>query len=172
MSGLSTAKNPSPFDPLDRMPPDEGRFVIRETDHAGPAAMTEWCRVRRNALIRQFGTNPQGDAKRLFDAEMAQIRQAEDLALEWSERIAGGAATDEAGRVPYADVVLSEEQVAAARIQRMRADLVQHLREADYAAHELLEMEGPAASADFALQAAAIHELATTIIVPARSEAA
>ena len=94
MPALSTAARPSPFDPLDRMPADEGRFVIREKDPAGPGAMTEWCRLRRNHAAKLYGTNPIGDAKRLFDAEMEQCRQAEDLALDWAERMNGGEPVD------------------------------------------------------------------------------
>lgn len=162
MLTLSTAAQPSPFDPLDRMPPDEGRFVIREKDPAGPAAMTEWTRVRRNLAVKLFGTNPVGDAKRLLDAELEQCRQAEELALEWAERLNGGEAPVEQ-KATYADVTLTEEQIAAAKRQKALVELVRHLREADYHIHELIEIDGPAVAARLADQAAAIHNLADEI---------
>ena len=128
MPALSTAARPSPFDPLDRMPADEGRFA----------------------------------ATRLFDAELEQCRQAEELALDWAERMNGGDPV-EGAKATYAEVQLSEEQVAAAKRQKIQTELVRHLREADFLVHELIEIDGPAVSAALGVQAAAIHNLADEI---------
>lgn len=159
MSSLSTAANPSPFDPLDRMPPDEGRFVIREKDPAGPPSMTAWAHARRNWAIRRYGIEPTGDAKRLLDAEMLQCRQAEDLALDWQEKLSGGEEV-EAQKATYNEVRQTEEQLTAAKRQKVRTDLLRHLSEADALAHELIEIDGPAATAAQAEKTAALHEIA------------
>lgn len=152
----------SPFDPLDRMEPGEDRFVIREKDPCGPATLTEWSRLRRNRAVKLYGTEPTGDAKRLLDAELAQCAEAEDKALAWSEKLSGGEAAEEQ-RATYSGVQQTEEQIAAARRQRAHAELVRHLREADYHIHELLEIDGPAVAPELGEQAAALHELTVAV---------
>lgn len=154
------ASTPSPFDPLDRMDPGEDRFVIREKDPAGPRTLTEWCRLRRNRAAKLYGTNPVGDAKRLFDAEIAQCAEAEEKALAWAERQAGGEQV-EGKKATYAEVLLSEEQIVAAKRQKLQGELERHLAEADYLAHELVALDGPAVATELTLAAAQIHEIAT-----------
>jgi hypothetical protein len=136
----AAAANPSPFDPLDRLEPEEDRFVIREKDPCGPPTITEWCRLRRNRAAKLYGTNPVGDAKRLLDAELAQCAEAEEKALEWSARQAGAA--EEGAKATYADVALTEEQVAKAKRQKDFDAVRRHLREAAYHAAEIVEADG------------------------------
>jgi hypothetical protein len=149
---------PSPFNPLDRLDPGEDVFPIREKDPAGPETLTFWASVRRKLAVKRYGTHPTGDAKRLFEAELAQCKEADDKALAWSERQHGGEAADER-KATYADVAQSAEQIAAAKRQKLADALAHHLAEADYCAHELLELDGPAATPAMAEQADAIHML-------------
>lgn len=149
----------SPFDPLARLDPGEDRFVIREKDQVGPEAITAWAHLRRNWAIKTYGTEPLGDAARLLKAEFAQCAEAEEKALAWRERQQGAETPDEQ-RASYANAVQSEEQIAAAKRQKMQAELRSLLREADYYAAELLALDGPTASPDLAEKAAALHEMA------------
>ena len=153
------ASQPSPFDPLDRIESGEDRFVIREKDPVGPAVITFWAHRRRTREFKLYGVRPTGDAERLLNAELAQCKEAEDKALDWSERQSGGEAPVET-RASYVDAVLSEQQVSQARRQKLAADLERHLAEADYCAHELLELDGPAATPEQVEQGAAIHAIA------------
>lgn len=156
------ATSPSPFDPLERLEPGEDRFVIRERDPAGPGAITEWCRLRRQWAYRTYGVEPTGNAKRLLDAELAQCAEADAKALAWKERQTDGGPIEE-HRATYTEATLSEEQVSAAKRQKLREDLIRCLREADYFIHELLDLDGPAASVDLTEQAGRLHELANDI---------
>lgn len=151
---LSTAEQPSPFDPLDRMPPDEPRFVIRGSDPAGPNAITEWARVRRNLAFKQYGPDATGDARRLLEADLVQCKEAEELALLWREIQQGHEVPDEQ-RATYAGLELTEEQIAASRRQKNQAELLRHLRDADFYASELFGAEG-------APEMAQLHELSVT----------
>ena len=161
---LSTAAKPSPFDPLDRMPATEGRFVIRETDPAGPGAITEWGRIRRNIAFRKFGTSPAegSDEARLLKAELDQCNDADDMALEWKER-QDAAEPVENEVTYYSGATLTEEQVQAAKRQKHVAELVRHLREAAYFACELIEQDGPSVDPDLAEQHAQINAIANAI---------
>ncbi|WP_305096440.1 hypothetical protein [Croceibacterium aestuarii] len=150
----------SPFDPLDRLEPGEDRFPIREKDPCGPATITFWAHQRRNWAIKLYGSKPVGDAKRLLDAELAQCAEADEKALNWSERQRGGEAPAEEQRATYSGFRLSEEQVAQARRLKLQQDLERNLAEADYAAHELLQIDGPAVTTEQAELAEQIHALA------------
>jgi hypothetical protein len=152
----------SPFDPLDRMEPGEDRFVIREKDPAGPAGITGWAAARRLWAFKTYGFHAHGDAKRLLDAELAQCAEAEEKALAWSERMKGAEQIEEQ-RATYSGVQQTEEQIAAAKRQKEWAELVRHLREADYHIHELLAIDGPAAPAKLGEQAVLIHELSVGV---------
>jgi hypothetical protein len=139
----------SPFDPLARMEPGEDRFVIRENDPDGPAVIAFWAHQRRNRTVKRYGADPElsGDARRLRDADIAQCAEAEEKALTWSERQHGGeAATEE--RASYAGAALSEEQVAAAKRQKHEVEAIRNLREAAYHLKEMLDVDGPAATAE------------------------
>ena len=162
---------PSVFDPLNRMDPGEDRFVIREKDPCGPPTLTEWARLRRNRAFKLFGINPTGDAKRLLDAELVQCKEAEEKALAWSDRQSGGDEV-EGQKATYNDVRLSEEQVAAAKRQKMQRELEQHLAEADYLAHELVTLDGAAVSSELAGHAEQIHALAIEVRNGAKARAA
>jgi hypothetical protein len=150
----------SPFDPLPRLEPGEDRFAIRENDPVGAQAITAWAHLRRNWLFKRYGTAPVGEAARILQAELAQCAEADEKALAWSERQRGHEAADEA-RATYSGAELSEEQVREAQRLKLADALKHHLSEADYCAHELLALDGPAASLPFAEQAERLHELAT-----------
>lgn len=161
----------SPFDPMGRLDAGEDYFAVREGDPVGPQTITAWTHLRRNWLFKRYGTEPIGEAARQLKAELAQCAEAEEKALRWSDRQAGHEAADEE-RATYAGAVLTEEQVSAAKRQKLKADLERNLAEADYAAHELLALDGPAASPEFAEQAGQIHALAIEVRSGARARAA
>lgn len=128
---LSTAAHPSPFDPLADMPLDEPRFVLRGRDPVGPGAITEWARLRRNWAIKQWADSSSEEAQRRLQAELRQCAAAEEQAMEWAERLAGGEAV-EAVNATYQDVHRTEEQLAALGREKRIAALQRHLREAAY----------------------------------------
>jgi hypothetical protein len=165
------ATQPSPFDPLDRLEPSEDRFVIRENDPVGPAAITGWAHLRRNWLFKRYGLKPVGDAARILKSELAQCAEAEEKALAWGERQSGQEAPDEQ-RATYAGAALTEEQVALAKRQKHRAELLSHLHEAAYHATEMLEADGPAASAELLEQRDRINEIGAMIGIGERARAA
>jgi hypothetical protein len=165
------AAQASPFNPLARLDPGEDVFPIREKDPVGPAVIVAWCHLRRNRAVKLYGTAPTGDAKRLFDAEMAQCAEAEEKAATWAERQAGHEAADES-RASYAGAALTEEQVALAKRQKNLAALLSHLREAAYHATEILDADGPAASAELLEQRDRINEIAGLVGVGERRAAA
>lgn len=133
----------SPFDPLDRLEPGERRFVLREHDRAAPAAITEWCRTRRNLALKLYGTHPTGDAERALNAELLQCAEAEAIALDWA---AAGVDAEVAVRATYSNVALTEEQAKAAARQRDLTETRRHLREAAYHLNNVIEVDGPEAS--------------------------
>ena len=149
----------SPFDPLDRMEPGEDRFVIRENDPVGPPAITGWAHLRRNWLLKRYGTEPVGEAARLLKSELAQCAEAEEKALTWSERQRGGEAAEEQ-RATYAGAQLSEEQVALAKRQKHLDALISNLREAAYHASEIVDGDGPAAEPELIEALERINEVA------------
>lgn len=153
------------------MDPDEDRFVLREKDPVGPATITEWCRLRRNRALKLYGADPVGDAKRLLDAELLQCREAEEKALAWADRQAGGEAED-GRKATYVDVILTEEQVLSAKRQKLQTELERNLSEADYCAHELISLDGPAVTAELGEQAQQIHALAIAARQTTRAKAA
>lgn len=158
---------PSPFDPLPRLEPGEDRFTIREKDLAGPGAMTEWARIRRNLAFRTYGTNPTGDAKRLLEAELQQCAEAEQKALDWKDRQQGQAEAD-VQRATYSGASLTEEQVTAAKRQKNLTALCQALREAAYHACEIIEQDGPKVDPALVEHHAAINEIANALEFGAR----
>lgn len=165
------AAHASPFDPLERMAPGEDRFVIREKDPVGPAAITGWTQLRRNWAFKLYGTEPTGDARRLLDAELAQCAEAEEKALAWSERQQGHEAADEQ-RATYAVVALTEEQVAKAKRQKHLAELTRNLREAAYHACEIVEGDGPGVDTVLVDLHASINGFADQVQYGAKAEAA
>lgn len=126
---LSTAENPSPFDPLDEMPPDEPRFLIRGRDRQGPPTITEWARLTRNAAIKQYGTDPRSQRdKRALEAVLLKCAAADDDAAEMAEWQRGNLKADEQ-RASYSGIQQTEEQIAALREHRRLEALLRAIQE-------------------------------------------
>lgn len=125
-----------PFDALDKALPNEPRFVLLARDPAAPAAITEWARIRRNLAYKRFGDSPRKRDRTVFEAELAQAAQAEEIAERMQVWRAGeGSEHDEesqAEKATYNEAKRSAEELAEARrIERVKA-LCKHWREAAY----------------------------------------
>lgn len=124
---ISTAENPSPFDPLADMPPDEGRFVLRERDPAAPGAITEWARIRRNLAFKKYGHRKSNKAADALKVEMLQAKEADEIALEWASREAPERI--EGKNTSYQEVVKTADQLAELDAMKVRETALHHLRE-------------------------------------------
>jgi hypothetical protein len=153
----------SPFDPTDRLEPGERRFTIREHDRAGPGAITEWCRIRRNIAFKLYGTAPTGEAERGLKAELAQCAEAETLALDWKEKQDSGEIAEAGVRAAYSEVVLTEAQVAKAERQREISEALRHLREAAYRLSNAIEANPLTATVEMAMGLENINATADAI---------
>lgn len=134
-----TAENPSAFDPLDDMAPDEPRFVVRGKDPDGPPVLTEWCRLRRNRAMRVFNAiaNPSDQDRLLFKSELEQCREAEDLAIAMADWRNAHPEPEGDGRASYNQIERTQEQLAElARGKRLEA-ILRHVQEARYHACEV-----------------------------------
>lgn len=153
----------SPFDPTDRLEPGERRFTIREHDRAGPGAITEWARIRRNIAFKAYGTAPTGEAERGLKAELAQCAEAETLALDWKEKQDSGEIAEEAVRATYSAVALTEEQVTAAARQREIQTALRYLREAAFHLNNAIEANPLTATVEMAMGLENINATADAI---------
>jgi hypothetical protein len=127
----NTITEPGPFDALSRARPDEPLFPLLGRDPAAPAAITEWCRVRRNTAIRTFAPG----SEELVE-ELRQCADAEAVALQMQAYRTGWHEEEQerAERVAHSGVCgETPEQRERARLV---ADTVGHLREAAFHVNE------------------------------------
>lgn len=128
-----------PYDALAKAEPGEPWFIILARDSAGPATITEWCRLRRNRAFQKWGESHRPTDKELLAAELKQCAEAEALAMRFSEWKSGHDQDKPGERAAYNEVIKSaEEQAEAARLSA-RAGAVRDLREAAYHLSEALE---------------------------------
>jgi hypothetical protein len=127
---VSTITEPGPFDALAKAEPTEPMFPLLARDPDAPATITEWCRLRRNRAVRDFGDSKRASDKKLLAAELAQCAHAEQVAIEMGEWRSGHDAPV-AQRVSHG-VQRSEAELAAAASHERLAGIVRHLREAAY----------------------------------------
>lgn len=126
-----TAANPSPFDPLDEMEPDEPRFVLRGKDHAAPGAITEWSRLRRNKALHDFNKieEPTEKDRLALSSELSQCREADDRAMEMQDWRLGQAKPEGDGRASYNDIERTQEQLAELARKKRLEGLLRHVQE-------------------------------------------
>lgn len=127
----NTAENPSPFDPLDRMEPDEPRFVIRGRDPIGPAVLSEYANLLRRRAIRELGENPHRivDRKAL---KAAKLKAAEVDELAFAFQDYGSKAEQPAEQRLSHGTQQTVEQLAELHARKHRNALREHLQEARY----------------------------------------
>lgn len=129
----STITTPGPYDALEKAQPGEPMFPLLARDPCAPAAVTEWCRLRRNRAIRLYGDVPEDRAQKLLAAEMSQCAHAEAMALEMGEWRAQEYADEPAdGATRSQEVERSEEERQAASDRERREKVIRNLREAAY----------------------------------------
>lgn len=128
---ISTKDQPGPYDALEKARPKEPWFVLLGRDIAGPATLTEWARVRRNAALKRYGDSDKATDKELLAAELRQCQNAEELALAFSD-YRTNAEAPEGERSSYQEVIKSAEEIAAADRLKRQAAAGRHLREAAY----------------------------------------
>lgn len=128
----SSTENPSPFDPTDRMPADEPRFMLRAKDPATPASITEWARVTRMLAAKEFGIQPTNERdKAALTAVLLKCREAEKQAFEMDEWRKGQEPIS-GELAKYNEQQQTFGQLAALE-QRRRADaLLRHIQEGRY----------------------------------------
>lgn len=131
---VGTAANPSAFDPLDEMPADEPRFVLRGKDPAAPGAITEWARDRRNRAFREFNAieQPTEQDRLKLKAELEQCREADDLAMQMREWQQDHAAPEGDPRATYNAIERTQEQLAEAARKRRLDDVHRDIQEGRY----------------------------------------
>lgn len=139
MSGDGTIDILGAYDALEKAKLGEPIFVLLGRDRAGPATITEWCRLRRNRAMKLYGGSDKATDKELLAAELKQCAEAEAKALKFGEWRADldGLATQEGERSAYQDVAKSAEEQAEAAHLKSRAMAVRDAREADYHVCEL-----------------------------------
>lgn len=119
------------YDALEKAKLGEPIFVLLGRDHAGPATISEWCRLRRNRAFKLYGGSERPTDKELLAGELRQCAEAEEMALRFADWRSGQQQV-EGERAAYQDVAKSaEEQAEAARI-KSTAQAVRDAREADY----------------------------------------
>lgn len=128
---MSTIEEPGAYDALEKALPGETMFPILARDPCGPATITEWARLRRNAAFKKYGTNPTGADAALLAAELRQAANAEEVAqkmADWRKN-----ETDQDGvRSSYHEVIKSAEEIAEAERLTSLARAVRNLRECAY----------------------------------------
>lgn len=146
----NTIDAPGPYDALEKAKPGEPMFTLLGHDPCAPATITEWCRLRRNLALKQYGEGAAATDKELLAAELRQCANAEEVALEFEEwRNMKEAPSAAGGRATYNAVIKSAEELAEADRRTRREAACQHLREAAYhlgeakAGLEQLELIGP-----------------------------
>jgi hypothetical protein len=136
----STIDEPGAFDALEKALPGEPMFPLLGRDECAPAAITEWCRLRRNRAMKLYGDSLNATDKELLVAELVQCKNAEEVALEMGEW-RKAESTPVADRPTYNEVIKSAEEIASADKRTRREQAVRHFREAAYhisEAHEIL----------------------------------
>ena len=131
---IGTAANPSAFDPLADMPPDEPRFVLRGKDQSSPPAITAWSHDRRNRAFREFNAidNPSEQDRLKLKSELEQCREADELAMGMREWQQDHAAPEGDPRATYNAIERTQEQLAElARSKRLEA-IRRHVQEGRY----------------------------------------
>lgn len=146
----NTAADPSPLDPLNRMEPDEPRFVLRGKDAAAPCAITEWAaRTRLLSYRRHMDDN--GNPKTQSDREahvanLTKCAEAEVLALEMESWRKGRESDAQPGiRAVYDETTRTADQIRALKNKQKTDQIRDHIQEARYhlkLALELAEQHG------------------------------
>lgn len=126
----STLAEPGPYDALAKAEPTEPMFPLLARDPCAPAAITEWCRLRRNRAIKLWGESTSDADAKLLAAELAQCASAEQVALDMADWL-GEKEAPAAQRVSHG-VQRTEEELRAADQRERLAAQVRHLREAAY----------------------------------------
>lgn len=136
---MSTTEHPGPFDAMEKLEhPNEPHFKLLGRDHAAPGAITEWCRLRRNAAIEQWGLSTSEADKLLLKGELMQCGEAEAIALEMTDfRLGQGEI--EGAKATYQEVKRTEAGLAEADLRKRKIAAVRHLREAAYHYSEAIE---------------------------------
>jgi len=126
----NTAENPSPFDPLDKMPADEPRFILRGKDPVTPNCILEWATCTRRWAYRKYGVEPKNrkDADAL-KALLAKCREAEKQAFEISEWANDNAVDMGQARASYNDQQQTAEALAELERRRKIDVLIRFIQE-------------------------------------------
>lgn len=127
----STASTLGAYDGLEKAEPGEPWFIVLARDASGPATLTEWCRLRRNAAIKLYGDSKDPRDIALLAAELAQCANAERIAEEMAEWRAGNVAAI-GQRSTYSEIERTAEELAEADRRTRRDAAVRHFREAAY----------------------------------------
>ncbi len=145
----STPAQPGAYDALEKAAPGEPMFPLLGRDPCAPAAITEWCRLRRNLALKEWGESANPRDKELLAAELRQCANAEAVALEfnsWREDHTEAAVE----RASYQPVIKSADEQAMAAKRHRRDHMGKSLREAAYYLQEAKEaataLEMPAAA--------------------------
>lgn len=137
----NTAENPSPFDPLADMPPDEPRFILRGRDPAAPPAVTEWARVHRSRaysdLTDDKGSPKSREAKVQLAAALQKAANADELAMDMREYQHSVARPREDRLSNGAEK--TQEQLVELDRHRQRKVALEHLQEGRYHLNEARE---------------------------------
>lgn len=127
----STPTSPGAYDALEKAKPGEGMFPLLARDPCAPAAITEWCRLRRNRALKLYGESANPRDKELLAAELRQCANAEKVAEEFAD-YAKGLQEVPGERASYQAVIKSAEEQAAAVRRDLRRRARDALNEAAY----------------------------------------
>jgi hypothetical protein len=143
----STPSTPGAYDALEKALPGEPMFPLLGRDPCAPAAITNWCHLRRNRAFKLWGHSANPRDKELLAAELRQCANAEAVAIEFGDFHSG--LQEVAGeRASYQAVIKSAEEQAAAVRRDLRKRARASLSEAAYYvqdAREAMEQLGDAA---------------------------
>ena len=138
----NSAADPSPFDPLERMPPDEPRFVLRGSDPDAPSTITEWAALHRKRSIRtNLDDKMAAKSEKHFNAHKAALSKAaaaEDLAHEMTDWRNGNEEAVEGSRVTHG-VEKTEEQLEALAGQKKRERALKQIQETRFHIGEMVD---------------------------------
>lgn len=127
----STPATPGAYDALEKAAPGEPMFPLLARDPCAPATVTEWCRLRRNMALHEWGESQNPRDKELLAAELRQCANAEAVALEMGDWRKEHVAV-EGVRASYQPVIKSADEQAMAAKRHRRDHMLKSLREAAY----------------------------------------
>jgi phage protein D len=136
----NTLEDPSPFDALAKLKPNEVYFLLLGRDPHAAKLVLQWAELERN-FVREHVTNPEEARRRLLKAN-----DAETIAWDMAAYQKGHKAESEAVAAPvekprsYSGHVLPAEAQARDDLQRARTLAARHLSEAAAQAQSAIEI--------------------------------